>query len=209
MRLKDSGLVRLVVADDHALVRESLLSILRRQSDLEVVGEAADGTTALELIERHQPDVAIVDQSMPMLVGVDVIKSASQLGIATRFVLLTMHSEPFLAQQALHAGAHAVVLKDDAVSVLLEAVSQIRSGHRYVSPSLTLDPHQGVEPLTDREREVLVWISRGLSNGEIADELGISPRTVDTHRTRIMRKLGRRSVADLVSFAVRSGLVQS
>jgi DNA-binding NarL/FixJ family response regulator len=200
-------MTRIVLADDHELVRESLLAILSQHQGLDVVGVAADGTTALALIQEHEPDLAILDQSIPMLVGIDVILEASKLELGTRFLLLTMHSEPYLARQAFHAGAHGVVLKDDAVAALLDGIGEVLDGRFYSSPSLTREGQPSQEPLTSREREILLWIARGLSNSAIADELEISPRTVDTHRTRLMRKLGKHTVAELVSFAVRSGLV--
>jgi len=200
-------LIRLIVADDHALVRHGLLTILEKQDDLEVLAEAEDGSTALRQIRELEPDVALLDQSMPMLVGIDVIKEACDLGSKTRFILLTMHAEPYLARQALHAGANGVVVKDDAVSTLLHAINEVYVGRSYVSPSVDPSVFGENDLLTEREREILVWIARGLSNSASAIELGISPRTVDTHRTRLMRKVGTHSVAELVSFAARSGLV--
>ena len=166
---------------------------------------AEDPATAPDAAE---PDVALLDQSMPMLVGTDVISEAKDAGLTTKFILLTMHAEPFLARQALHAGASGVVLKDDAVEALLDAIRRVHAGEVFMSPSVDADVVKDRDLLTDREREILIWIARGLSNSEVADELGISPRTVDTHRTRMMRKLGTHSVAELVSFAARSGLVQ-
>ena len=201
-------MIEILIADDHSLVRAGLLSILRGHEDLRVVAEAEDGSEAFRLIRDLEPDIALLDQSMPMLVGTDVIQEATDAGLGTRFILLTMHSEPFLARQALHAGASGVVVKDDAVEVLLHAIRRVHEGQTFFSPSVDPEVIQDRDLLTAREKEILVWIARGLSNSEIAEELEISPRTVDTHRTRMMRKLGTHSSAELVSFAARSGLVR-
>ncbi|MFQ5700200.1 MAG: response regulator transcription factor [Myxococcota bacterium] len=206
--------IDLVLADDHQIMREGLAALLRSEADLRVISEASSGPEALECIDRLRPAVAVVDYSMPGLDGVGVVDEARRRRLPTAVVLLTMHTERDLARRALGAGAAGVVLKDDAFGDLAHAIRRAARGEIFVSEALSdrrRRPREATDPpglLSPREREIAGWIARGLSNKEIARELAISVKTVETHRTRLMQKLDLHSVADLVRYAIRNGLAE-
>lgn len=205
-------MIRLLLADDHAIFRQGLARLLDAWPAAEVVAEAADGGEAWELILRHRPDVAVVDVRMPRLSGLEIAEQVLSRRLSTRIVLLTMHDEPALALEAEDAGVQGYVLKDNTFEELSQAIETVASGKRYLSPSVseklrTFRLDGGGATLSRREREVLKLIAAGLSGKAIARELDISPKTVDTLRGRLMTKLNLHSVADLVRYAVQTGFL--
>ncbi len=212
----------IVLADDHTVVRAGLRALLEgAHADFHVVGEAADGLEAVQLVERQKPDVLVVDVMMPGLNGIEVTRQVRQRVPQTRVVVLSMHaSEPYVLE-ALRHGASGYVLKDASSDQLVQAVREVSEGRPYLSPPLTeraiaayveraqpatLDPH---ELLTTREREVLQLAAEGLSNAEIAQKLTLSPRTVEMHRGNLTRKLDLQSQTDLVRYAIRRGIISA
>lgn len=210
---------QVVVADDHELVRTGLRTVLEQQLACTVVGEAASGAEALTLVRQLQPALLVTDMVMPGLSGLEVVRQMQQIAPATRIVVLSMHADESYVREALQAGAIGYVLKESLASELVAAIQHALAGRRYVSPSLSariLDAYAqagsqpGFDPyqlLSEREREVLVLTARGLTSAEIAELLALSPRTVESHRTNLMRKLGLRSAVDLVRYAIRRGLI--
>lgn len=205
-------MIRLLLADDHAIFRQGLAKLLDAWPEAKVVAEAADGQDAWELILRHKPDLAVVDIKMPQMSGIEIAEQVRAQRLSTRVVLLTMHDEPALALEAEHAGVHGYVLKDNTFEELSKAIEKVASGRRYMSPSVSeklqaFRLNSGGVTLSPRERDVLKLIARGLSGKAIARELGISPKTVETHRGRLMTKLNLHSVAELVRYAVQTGFL--
>lgn len=211
--------IRVVVADDHAVVREGIRHVLERIQGLQVVAEASDGLEVLELVEEHEPDLVVLDVSMPGLTGLEVTKKLRERGDGMGILILSMHDNPEYVLEAIRAGADGYVLKDAGPGELREAVEAIQDGREYLSERVThqlsvalrteLEEEQRrnrLEQLTPREREVLLRVARGRTSREIAEEFGISPRTVETHRERIMSKLRIRSVAGLTRFVLETGL---
>jgi DNA-binding NarL/FixJ family response regulator len=209
----------IVLADDHHVVRQGLRSLLEAEPDFSVVGEAGDGLEAAQLIERLQPDVLVLDLMMPGLNGLEVTRQVSQRSPRTHVVILSMHPNEAYVLEALRAGAAAYVLKESTSAELVRAVREAVAGRRYLSPPLSeraieaymqkaesaaLDPY---ETLTAREREVLHLVAEGHTNAEIAERLFVSRRTVETHRANLMRKLGLRTQTDLISYALRQGIL--
>ena len=208
----------IVLADDHHVVRQGLRALLEAAPDLFVIGEAADGATAVEMTVRLAPDVLILDLVMPGD-GLDALRQVTQQVPRTRVVVLSMHSSEAYVVEALKGGASAYVLKDATASDLVHAVREVTAGRRYLSPPLseraidayasralaaTAEPH---EALTARETEVLRLAAHGRSVQQIALELSISPRTAETHRANLMRKLGLHSQTDVVRYAIRHGIL--
>lgn len=210
--------IRLYLADDHVIVRQGLRSMLSADSGIQILGEAADGPELLALLENEVPDIVILDLSMPGMSGFDLIRDLGQLYPDLRIIVLTMHRESqFFRQATASKNVVGYLLKDDAFDRLLEAVRRVASGGRAFSPQVQdlmftdyqniQDGMQNLELLTRREREVLQLIVDGRMNKEIANDLFISIRTVESHRARIMEKLRCRNFAELMQFASRSGLV--
>jgi len=205
-------MTRLLLADDHTIFRQGLLRLLHAWPEAEVVGEAADGREAWELIQTLHPDVAILDIEMPQLSGIDIMQHVKNEKLSTRVVLLTMHDEPALALEAERVGVHGYVLKDNTFEELLKAIEKVIAGQRYMSPSVSdnlraFRLESGGVTLSPREREVLKLVASGLSSKDIARTLNISPKTVETYRNRLMSKLDLHSVAELVRYALRVGLL--
>lgn len=213
--------LRVIIADDHAVVRQGIRAVLEEVEGLEVVAEAGDGEEALALADEHRPDVVVLDVTMPGKTGLEVAKELRDAGTGVRVLILSMHDEPEYVLEAVRAGADGYVLKDVAPSELRAAVTAVREGREYFSGRVThqlsvglrkeLEEEQRksrIESLTPREVEVLIQVARGLTNRGIAEDLGISPRTVETHRERVMAKLRIRSVAGLTRFVVEQGLDQ-
>jgi DNA-binding NarL/FixJ family response regulator len=208
--------IRVVLADDHVLVRQSLKSLLEREG-FQVVGEASDGQEAICRVESLHPDVAVMDISMPTLNGIDAARELSRSFPKTKSILLTQHDEDQYISEALEAGVKGYVLKSQVASDLVQAIRQVSSGQAYLSPGLSravMDAFRSKskkprDPLTARERQVLQLIAEGKSTKDIASLLGISVKTAESHRTRLMRKLDIHETASLVRYAVRRGIVQA
>ena len=213
--------IRIVLADDHALIRSGIATLLHGSVDIEVVGEASDGEEAIERVKDLHPDVLVIDLSMPKLSGLDAIKIITKRFPATRVIVLTMHENEEYVYQILRSGAGGYVLKSAGKEELSSAIRAVAGGEKFFSPRVSQimaegfvrraegDTQQpGVEvPLTKREREIIVLVSQGLTNQQIANRLYISPRTVDTHRTNIMQKLDIHDLANLVRYAIDHGLL--
>ena len=211
--------MRVVIADDHAVVRQGIRGVLEDVEGLQVVAEAGDGDQALALTLEHEPDVVVLDVSMPGKTGLEVAKELRERGSAVRVLVLSMHDDPEYVLEAVRAGADGYVLKDVAPSELRAAVAAVHEGREYFSARVTHQLSVGLreeiereqrrsrlDSLTAREVEVLVMVAQGMTNRGIAERLGISPRTVETHRERVMAKLRIRSVAGLTRFVVEQGL---
>lgn len=211
--------IRVVIADDHAVVRQGIRGVLEAVEGLEVVGEAADGEEALVLTEQHHPDLVVLDVTMPGKTGLEVARALRDAGSGVRVLLLSMHDEPEYVLEAVRSGADGYVLKDVTPAELRTAVTAIHEGREYFSARVTHQLSIGlreeiereqrrsrIDSLTPREVEVLVLVAQGKTNRGIAEQLEISPRTVETHRERVMGKLRIRSVAGLTRFVVEHGL---
>lgn len=208
-------IIKVVIADDHAIFRQGLAQLLESAGDVELKGSAPNGEQALKFIEETSPDVAILDLSMPGLSGIETTREIKRRGLTAKVILLTMHSDTDTANQAIKAGAMGYVLKDNAFEDLIYALRSVALGGTFISPSLAsgmlknVDAKKETELLTKREREVLGLIASGLSNRQIAEKLFISVKTVETHRARIMQALDLHKTADLVRYAIKNGLVEN
>jgi DNA-binding NarL/FixJ family response regulator len=214
-------LISTVLADDHPILRKGLRALLEGEDSCRVVGEASDGLTAIELIARLQPEVAIIDVQLPDLNGLEVARRARDQAPQTKVIMLSMYPDEPYVLEALRHGAVGYVLKGATTTDLIQAVHAAVQGRRFLSTPLTeraLDayakraaeasqPLDRYELLTSREREVLQLAAQGLSNAEVGKRLAISPRTAETHRANLLRKLGLQTQTDLVRFAVNRGLV--
>ena len=212
--------LRVVLADDHAVVREGLKALVNAQPDMRVVGEAADGEAAWRAAKELLPDVLVIDLSMPVMGGADATERVRRDCPSVKVLALTVHEEQLYLTQLLRAGASGYVLKRAAALELVRAVRSVASGGTYVDPSLTgalvagyLDAEHAAEQpehdaLSAREREVLLRIARGFSNKEIAAELGLSVKTVETYKARMAEKLGLRSRVDIVRYAAQRGWLE-
>lgn len=211
--------VRVLLADDHTLVRSGIRRILEGQPGVLVLGEAADGPSALALVDRHpEADVLVLDLTMPGLDGHEVLTAVKAQHPALKVVVLTMHASHEYVSRAVRAGADAYLLKDSAVQDLEAAIDAVLAGRSYFSPAIqarlaglvrgaTIGDTARTPILTDRERDVLRGLARGGSSRDVAADLGIGVRTVETHRANIMQKLGVKSVALLIQAALREGLI--
>jgi DNA-binding NarL/FixJ family response regulator len=210
--------IRLVLADDHLVVREGLRALLEAEPDFEVVGQTGNGSEVAALVDDVQPDVLVLDLMMPGIGGLDVIREITRRRPGTRIVVLSMHANEAYVLEALSHGAGAYVLKQSEAGELVRALREVAAGRRYLSPPLSdraleaylRQSESGVPEratLTPREREVLQLVAEGHTSPEIAERLFISPRTVETHRSNLMRKLGLRTPADVVRYAVRHGVL--
>ncbi|MGH9278388.1 MAG: response regulator [Acidimicrobiales bacterium] len=206
------------MADDHPVVREGIRALLESSAEFEVVGQAIDGQEVAELVERLHPDVVVLDLMMPGKSGLEVTRNLAQRSSAPPVLILSMHDSPGYVVEAMRSGAAGYALKQAPAAELTRAVRAVAAGLRYLSPPLTeraLEAYRGVaasqsdsgDALTAREREVLQLAAEGRTNAEIAEQLFISRRTVETHRARAMRKLGLHSHVELVLYAVRHGIV--
>lgn len=211
--------IRIVLADDHHVVREGLRALLETEPDFSIVGEAADGLATVDLVERLKPDVLVTDLMMPALSGLEVARQVALRSPTTRVVILSMYANEPYVLEALRNGAAGYVLKDSTGADLVRAVRQVLTGDRYLSPPLSARAIEAYvqkaeagsldiyETLTTREREILHLAAQGCSNAEVATRLSISPRTAETHRANMMRKLGLRTQADLIRYALRRGIL--
>jgi two-component system, NarL family, response regulator NreC len=212
--------IRIVLADDHTLVRHGLRLMLEREPGLKVVAEASNGREALDAVDRCLPHVIILDLAMPTLNGIEAARQIHLRHPATSIVVLSMHSDESYVLRALKAGARAYLLKDSADTDLINAVKAVREGKAFFSPAISRVlvedyvrqlQQKGVEDsyelLTSREREILQLIGEGKSNKDVAQILNLSPYTVETHRSNVMEKLNLHSVPELILYAVRKGVV--
>lgn len=229
--------IRVLLADDHAILREGIRFLLTAQPDIEVVGEAGDGAEAVDLVDQLRPDVVLLDVAMPRLNGIEATRQIKAAHPAVPVLILSMHDSEEYILPILKAGASGYVLKRAAAQELVSALRAVVQGHTILDPEVTrrvmeslegsrsgrpgpppaADPrtvsgsgaeHPGLAPLTDREREVLTLVARGLTNQEIAQQLYISIKTVQAHRANIMEKLDLHDAVELTKFAIRTGLLR-
>jgi two-component system response regulator NreC len=212
----DAAPIRIVLADDHAVVRRGLQLLLEAEEGFEVVASVGDVEAAIRTTRGHKPDVLVLDLNMPGGSSLDAIPKILEASPTTNICVLTMQNEPAFARQALGAGALAYVLKEAADDELVEAVRRVAAGQTYLNPQLgarmaaePLQPTGPPDDLSDREVEVLRMIALGHTNAEIAEKLYLSIRTVESHRAHIQQKLRRSSRADLVRYALDHGLIES
>jgi DNA-binding NarL/FixJ family response regulator len=212
--------VRIILADDHTVMRAGLRALLEHQPGLEVVGEAEDGRQTVELACAHVPDVVVMDIAMPILNGVEATRRLIRQQPTISVVILSMYSDESYVMRALEAGAHAYLLKDSAVTDLIRAIEAVSQGKSFFSPKISRIlaeeyvralKQKGVadsyELLTSREREILQLLAEGKTNKEVATSLNISVYTAETHRGNILQKLNLHSSAELVLYAVRKGII--
>lgn len=197
--------IRVFLLEDHTIVRQGLVALLDTAEDVEVVGQAGDGRRALDEILELDPDVLVSDIAVPGLSGLEVVKRLRDAGCLARVVMLSMYHDPEWVKRALDAGANGYLVKGTGVRDLLKAVRTVAAGETFLSPGATRAAR--TEELTGREREVLTLLAEGHTSKEIGGVLGISSRTVEHHRARLMTKLGINDVAGLTRYAVRTGLV--
>ncbi len=203
--------IRLILADDHRLLREGLLSLLREAPDCEVVADVGHGEAALEAILEHRPDVAVLDHSMPGMTGLETARAVVAAGLETRCILLSSFGEPMLVAEAIRAGASGYLVKEDAFEEVLHTIRAVAAGELYFSTSLdesAVRESLHVLSVTGREAEVLACLIKGLSARETGEKLGIGSRTVETYRNQLIAKFGARNTTELVARAIRSGFCE-
>jgi DNA-binding NarL/FixJ family response regulator len=211
--------MRVLIADDHTMVRESLVSVLQAAGDVQVVAQAADGVEAVEKALQTRPDVVIADLSMPRLGGLEVVRRLREALPQTKVLVLTMHGEHEYVLQAVRAGASGYLVKDSAASELLAALRSLHAGRGHFGPQAAKTladqlqrPERPLEDpygqLTEREREVFHLMAEGMTTKDIAQRLGISTKTAENHRGRVLDKLDVRNTAELVRYALRKGLIE-
>ena len=207
--------IRVVLADDHVLVRQSLRSFLEREG-IQVAGEASDGQEVIGVVSRLRPEVAVLDISMPLMNGLEASGEIHRVSPDTKTILLTRHDEEQYVTEALRMGVKGYVLKNQAATDLVHAIHQVCRGGFYLSPGVSRTVAEALlsktvrppDPLTSRERQVLQLISEGKSTKDVACLLGISAKTAESHRARLMHKLDIHETASLVRYAIRRGLIQ-
>jgi DNA-binding NarL/FixJ family response regulator len=210
---------RIIIADDHSLIRQGLKGIIAKDPSLQIIAEASNGAELLELLGQHAPDMVLVDISMPQRNGIEAMTVIRESFPGIAILVLTMHSGSQYFAQAIAAGAHGYLMKDDSDSELLLAIKTIQEGKSYISPQLSLEVasemltafrDQGRSQfvvLSEREKQVLKLVVQGYSSKKIAKKLELSPRTIDHHRASLLKKYQMRNTADLVSYVVRNSLL--
>jgi DNA-binding NarL/FixJ family response regulator len=209
--------IRVLLADDHQVLRDGLRALLESQPDMQVVAEAGTGDDAIRLVASAQPDVIVMDLGMPGISGLDAIRQIRQQQLPVHIVVLSMHGGKEIVMQALEAGADGYVPKSSAHTSLLQAIRVVRAGQRFLHPTAAtavvdeiLDERREMkllESLSDREAEVLRYTAMGFTSREVGERLALSPKTVDTYRERAMEKLALKNRSDIVRFALRAGLL--
>jgi DNA-binding NarL/FixJ family response regulator len=213
-----AGMIRIVLADDHGVVRDGLRVLLQAQPGIEVVGDAANGREAVRLTQQLHPDVLVMDIAMPELNGIEATLHIHDASPSTQVLILSMHSSTEHIFRALQAGARGYLLKDSAGAEVVDAVRAVHAGRRYLSQKIAstviddyISERQRASPLDSlsrRERQILQLVAEGKSSAEAAAILFLSPKTVDTYRSRMMQKLGIADVPSLVKFAIQHGITQ-
>ena len=220
--IKNKGTLRIVVADDHELVRRGIRDLLLEQRDWKVVGEAIGGREAIEIVKKRKPDIAIIDITMPDMDGLEVTRRIREVARETQILILTMHESDQMVRRVLEMGARGYVLKSDMAAHLVQAVKDLARGEISLTPKVSAmvlegflkggeskQPENGHARPTPREVEVIRLLAEGKSNKEIAVELGITLRTVETHRGRIMMKMGLHSLTELIRYAIRDKIIKT
>jgi two-component system response regulator NreC len=219
------GAIQILIADDHAVLRSGLKMMLESQPDMKVIGEAGTGWEILDLVKDIKPDLCLLDLSMPGIGGLEIIPDLKKIAQAMKILVLTMHDDESYVRAVLKSGAHGYILKKAADIELLTAIRYVANGKIYLDPSLThvlVDDLYGTGkdnskvsgqaenslPLSERETEVLILVAKGYTNQQIADQLVVSIKTVETHRSRIRKKLGLNRRSELVRYAFQQGLIQ-
>jgi len=213
--------LRIVIADDHEIVRQGVKNLVENEADLEVCGEATIGRDAVDLVTKLKPDVAILDISMPGLNGIDAARQILKVQPKTKILMFTMHEAEQLVHEVFNAGAHGYLLKSDAGRHLIAAIRTVASGSHYFSSKLSEVifesflkkdvphlPADSQQKPSGREREIIQLLAEGKSNKEVATTLGISVKTAETHRAAVMRKLGLHSISELVRYAIRNHMIE-
>ena len=213
-------LIRVLLADDHSVVRQGLRVWLERSGTVQVVGEASDGREAVTLTEKTNPDVVVMDIAMPLLNGIDAAAQITRRNPDTKVIILSMHADESYILRALAAGAKGYLLKESTETDVLPAVRSVRDGKPYFTPSIARvlledymrmmkqnNVQDSYDLLTEREKEVLQLLAHGKQNKEVAQVLNLSPHTVDSHRTNLMQKLDLHNTAEIVLYAVRKGII--
>ena len=213
--------IRILLADDHAVVRKGIELIAQEEPDIEMVGSAKDGREAVELFQKLKPDVVILDHTMPGLNGLEAAAQISKLDPAANMIMLSIHTDETYIMRAISAGVRGYVSKESAEDEIVDAIRTVARNKPYLSSAIRLrllagdaqyqrdDLRDPYDALTSREKETLQLVAEGKTNKEIAAILGLSPHTVETHRTNLMQKLNLHSVVDVVTFAVRRKLINS
>jgi DNA-binding NarL/FixJ family response regulator len=219
---KEMDKIRILLADDHTMIRSGIATLLQSIKEFSIVGEAEDGEDAVQKTSELRPTVVVIDLSMPKLSGIEATRIIKKRYPETNVLVLTMHENEEYVYQILKSGASGYVLKSAGKDELAEAIRAVAKGERFFSPRISqlmaegyvkrvekggADAPKGDVPLTRREREILALVANGLTNQQIADQLFISPRTVDTHRTNIMQKLDIHDLANLVRYAIEHGII--
>jgi two-component system, NarL family, response regulator NreC len=212
--------IRVLLADDHKLIRAGLVLVVEQQPDLRVVGEADDGRQAVEMFRSLKPDVVVMDIGMPNLNGIEAARQITQIRLETAVVMLSMHADEGYVLRALKAGARAYLLKDSATTDLVQAIRAVVEGKSFFSPAVSkvllqdymrklrrTGAEDSYDLLSPREREILQLVAEGKSNKDVANLLNLSVYTVETHRAKIMQKLNLKGVPELILYAVRKGII--
>ena len=213
----ESTAVHIFLVDDHQMLLEGLVSILGRETDIVIVGQSADSRQGLEQVRQLQPDVLVLDITMPGLSGIDVCRELQKDEIRPAVLILSVHKDEQVIAQAIEAGASGYLLKDAATQELAHAIRQVSRGHFFLGDGISTAAiariaGSGSEPynrLSPREREVLRLVVEGKSNIEVGQEIGVSAKTVDTHKRRLLKKLGLPNSTELVKFAIRAGIIRA
>ena len=217
--MQEDDILRIVLADDHSLIRHGIKNLVAKNNELMVVGEVSDGEELLVFLEHNEVDMVILDNSMHKISGVEASSQVKKLYPWIKILMLTMHDNQQIFYNAMISGVDGYLLKDDSDDQLLIAIEKLKAGNKYISPSMADDftdnvvemyRHGKKNPfyeLSKREHEILQLVVKGYTSKKMAVHLGLSPRTIDHHRSNILKKMGKKNSVDLVNFVVRNGLV--